>query len=137
LTASHVLQLIWTGAVVWALLGTRREQNGRTTLLDASLILLLPLPLSGQLQPHHAVVLLPAVFLLAADSVDVAKNGAHRFLCATVLLGAFILMEYSPSRQWRGLALHAAFILYLVGLAAICKAHAKRIADSSSAIIHD
>jgi hypothetical protein len=119
LWATHGLQGLWTLAVLVVLAMNRRSLNGRTRLIDASLLLLSPLPLSGQLQPHHAVVLLPAAVLVATTATDGNEPRRLRAIAAAALIAGFFLMEYGPPRPWRGFATNAAFAVYLTAVAAI------------------
>lgn len=114
------LQVVWSVAVVAALV---YQRNGpHTTLIDASLLLLLPMPLSGQLQPHHLVVLLPASMLLSCVAVDRSQSRALRALCFVVLVAAFVVMEFGPRPPWRGLAVNSAVLLYFLGLVGVKRA---------------
>jgi hypothetical protein len=93
------LQLAWAGFVLW-----RLWRGGLSPAGEASLLMLLPLPLAPLLQPHHLVVfLLPGMVLLAeAARAGATKRG--RIVVAITLLGAFFLMQSGPAGGGRALA---------------------------------
>jgi hypothetical protein len=113
---SGVLQALWVISVVIALSIRQSRQRDRGFDADVALLLLLPLPLSGQLQPHHAVVLLPSAVLLLGVAADRERSTSLRVLSTVAVLGAFLLLEFGPPRPWRGIALHAAMVLHVLGL---------------------
>ena len=118
-TTTRCLQAAWIAVVVGVLLRSRGRTDRWATLRDASLLLLLPMPLSGQLQPHHAVVLLPAAALLLQSVVETAQGRARLALSVAMVAASFLVMEYGPARPWRGAAMNAVFVLYLAGLASV------------------
>ena len=116
LIATRGLHAVWLIAVVAAFAVLRRPRNARTAAADVSLLLILPLPLSGQLQPHHLVVLLPASILLSNIAPDRSQSRRLQALCVVVLAGAFVVMEFVPGRAWRGAAMNFSILLYFIGL---------------------
>jgi len=127
---TRCLQAAWVAAVVGVLLRSRGSTDQWIMLRDASLLLLLPLPLAGQLQPHHAVVLLPAAAMLLQSIVEAAQ-GRARLALSAVVAASFVVMEYGPGRPWRGAAMNAVFVLYLAGLALVKGANKSVVADVS------
>jgi hypothetical protein len=119
LIVTRGIQFIWLVAVVCVLTCVRCERSSQTTLIDASLLLLLPLPLSGQMQPHHLVVLLPASVLILSVAIDRTQPRMLRGLCVIVLVAAFVVLEFGPRPPWRGLGVNSALLLYFIGLVGV------------------
>jgi alpha-1,2-mannosyltransferase len=119
LYATRGFQVVWSIAVVAALAFGRRDRGPHTRLTNIALLLLLPLPLSGQLQPHHLVVLLPGSMLLSSVAVDRSQSRGLRALSIVVLAAAFVVMEFGPRPPWRGLVVNAAVLLYFIGLVGV------------------
>src|SRR5262249_1735088 len=113
---TRLLQIVWMAAILFVLRIARPDDDSRRVLIDACLLLILPLPLSGQLQPHHAVVMLPAAIVLLSDALDQSPPPSMRSFCLIAVAGAFLLMEYGPPKPWRGYAMNASFVLYFLGL---------------------
>jgi len=128
---SRFLQALWVIGVVVALSVRRSHQCDLGFATDVALLLLLPLPLSGQLQPHHAIVLLTSAVLLVSVAADRDALTSLRVLATIAVLGAFLLMELGPPRPWRGIALHAAIVLHVLGLIGL-KAAARKPAIAIS-----
>lgn len=92
-----------------------RSEYGRLALaLDASVLLLLPLPLSPFLQPPHPVVLiLPAVTLLRY-SFDRRPSIGRRVAAALIVAsGCLVELTHFP---WRGIGVMLTIAIFFVGI---------------------
>jgi hypothetical protein len=115
--AARIIQTFWLAFLMTALLWKSRvSASSQGLLVDTSLLLLLPLPLSGQLQPHHAVVLIPASMILLSVATNRTEGAFLRRLCGMIVIGSFVLMEYGPPRPWRGLVMNSVVLIHAVGL---------------------
>lgn len=115
--AARIIQIFWLAFLMIALLWrSRASGTSQGLLIDASLLLLLPLPLSGQLQPHHAVVLMPASMILLFVATNRMESSFLRCLCGLIVVGSFVLMEYGPPRPWRGLVMNSVLVIHAGGL---------------------
>ncbi len=87
-----LLQLCWLGIVAWYgyRLWRQPASSWRETLMDWSILLLVPLPFSPWLEPYHAVVLVPGCTLCVVMASDPLELPAVRSLAA--MAGVAILV---------------------------------------------
>jgi Glycosyltransferase family 87 len=93
--------------------------NDISRLADVCIAILAPLPLSTWLEPHHAVVMLPAFILLLTTLFRDEWPLTVRALSATALSGPIITQIVMNKLATRGLAFLMCFSLILVGLTAV------------------
>jgi hypothetical protein len=120
------LQGAWLAGVGWALCPRwRRSRIGeiatpwgdREVLRDAAILLIAPLPLSSLLQPHQAVVVLPAAALLAMTMVEEVSWSTGRWRSLLALSTLFVTSSWMPAGGTRGLAIFASLVLVLFAAA--------------------
>jgi hypothetical protein len=109
IAATRALQLAWLALIAWMLWRCPLDD-----VASGALLVLAPLPLGPVLQPHHAaVLLLPAVVLLAIAADEITSR-TRRIACAATLVACFVLTQTGPAGTWRGVGiLLAALVLAL------------------------
>jgi hypothetical protein len=92
------------------------RRKGLAFVLDISVLLLVLLPASPVLEPHHLVVLLVPAFALVRAMLDRDLPMSARVAAGlTVGMGA-CLIELGPGSPLRGLGVMLDLLLYLVGI---------------------
>ena len=118
LIAVRVIHGLWViGVTVLILVPRDRLKKDSRTLFDLSLLWLMVLALSPQLQPHHAVLLLVPSFVFADRLFDRQENRSVRFVAILLMVAAPIAMKMTPSGIGRGLTLQLILVSYAIGIA--------------------
>ena len=91
-------------------------KKGFATLLDLSLLWMMVLALSPQLQPHHEVLLLVPSFVFADRLLDRQEHRSIRIIAIILMVAAPLAMELAPSGIARGTTLHVILACYAIGI---------------------
>ena len=85
-------------------------------MLDAGTLILLLLPFSPALQPHHGVVMLIPAMILVGVASDARKPRSLRSVSSVIVLACYIELQFGPSLALRGLGMMCTLLLFMSGL---------------------
>ena len=116
LRLAQILQAVWLGLVAVSLATTVRSnaRPGTRRLVEGAVLMLLPLPWSPMVQPHHGVVALPTA-LVVTHAAFQARGGRRAFF-ASVLAATYLLLQFGPTGPLRGLGIHLVFAILMTAL---------------------
>ena len=107
-----------------------RDHTGPALIMDAGVLMLLTLPLSPALQPHHGVVLLVPAILLVAVVLDHKQPLFLRWSTLTLALTGGLTTQFGPCCSIRGMGMIISVVLFMSALILI------RISGYRSVSIH-
>ncbi len=117
--ANHLLlffRVVWAMAIVSAVVFINRFSRSYKFQRMFSLLILAPIPLSPLLQPHHMVLLIPAVYYLVHMIIEKAAATKVRLAAACMLLLIFIIQMLDIPEELRGFSVAAICVLLSCGL---------------------
>lgn len=124
--ASRFLQLIWLLCVAFYFIQIVRKPESmrelsRDFIADVSVLSLMVLPLSPQLQPHHGVVMLIPAVLVVKLIFDESQPKSLRKVLLPVPLLCFLILKFGPSGALRGIGMMITILLFFIAMIVIKK----------------
>lgn len=89
--------------------------KGEIFFMDGAVLLLVTLPISPLLQPHHCVVTLLPTMIFWKCVFDSTADRWLRVFLGGIAISGFLLLEFGPGGELRGIGTSLHFLLVLLG----------------------